>query len=222
MTLQDPPLPELFDDNRQFAESLEAYDTSTHAPSMVSVSCCDARVPQGELFGNKRGEHFTVANIGNSVRTRGENGEPVVAGSVVYPIEKTDPELAIVVGHTDCGAVTAAYQQVAEEADREDRELQNELDLLVPHIERGLDQIDISGLDRDEIITRLVEYNVDRQVDALRGHTDQVTLIGVVCDLHGYYPGESGQVHLVNYEGDRAAGAVPERWRSSFHRHLDD
>ena len=212
---------ELFWKNRVFADDLAEFDTETHAPKLVSVSCCDARVPQGELFGNVPGEHFTVANIGNSVRTRDEEGAPIVAGSVVYPIQKTDPENIVIIGHTHCGAVTAAYQQVAEGAADEDHELQNELDLLRPHVEQGLEQFDAGDYERAEVITRLVEYNVDRQVDALLDHTGDLPLFGVVCDLHGYYPGSVGQVHLVNFNGRRNPEELPDALRPNFHRKLD-
>lgn len=35
------------------------------------------------------------------------DSERVVNGNVLYGLEKTDSETRVVVGHTDCGAITA-------------------------------------------------------------------------------------------------------------------
>lgn len=211
----------LFERNREFAQSFDDSDIDVHAPEFVSVCCCDARVPQETLFGTSPGSHFTVANIGNSVRTRDDSGEPVVAGSVLYPILETDPEVLFVVGHTDCGAVTAGYRQVADGIKPDRRELQNELDLLCPHLERGLERIDTSEHSDFEIIVRLAEYNVDRQVETLVDAVDDFPVVGAICDLHGVYPGESGEVHLLNYGGTRDPNDVPEPLLPYFERKLE-
>ncbi len=213
-------LARLFDDNRAYVEELRGTNFDEHDPSIVTVSCCDARVSQDRLFGSEAGENFTVGKIGNVVSERDEAGEPIVAGSVVYPLEKTSPAVAIVTGHTDCGAVTAAYAQAAEGAPREDRTLQNELDLLVPIVDEGLERFETDNLSRDEQITRLVEYNVDRQVETLRPHAGNVPVVGVVCDLHGYYGSDPGRCHLVNYRGSRRREGVPVELSAQFARKL--
>ncbi|MFB6264885.1 MAG: carbonic anhydrase, partial [Bradymonadaceae bacterium] len=63
------------EENRAYTDDLEEFRVDEHDPHAVSVSCCDARVPQGRLFAAQPGEHFTVANIGNSVRARDKEGE---------------------------------------------------------------------------------------------------------------------------------------------------
>lgn len=212
---------ELFAKNWQFANATQGLSTEEHDPRLVTVSCCDARVPQNSIFGSAPGENFTVAKIGNCVSERDENGDPILSGSVLYPLVKTAPEYAIVIGHTDCGAVTAAYGQVAENAEPESHELQNELDLLLPIVREGLELFDRETLSRDEQITRLVEYNVDKQVEALLPKAGDVPVLGVVVDLHGYYPGRPGQAHLVNHGGVRKHGDVPSKLKPNFYRKLD-
>jgi len=211
---------QLFDKNRRFAGTERGPGPSIHDPGFVSVCCCDARVPQGAIFGTSPGDHFTVANIGNSVRTRDPSGEPIVSGSVLYPFVEAEPAVLFVVGHTDCGAVTAAYRQVSEGTCAERPELQNELDLLVPYIERGLERIDPDRGD-DETIVRLAEYNVDRQVEVLTPEVDGVPVVGAMCDLHGVYSSSRREVHLVNYEGSRARNALPAKLREYFERKLE-
>lgn len=221
--MSDPrtTLLELFQLNRTFADELGEIDFDSHTPSIVTVSCCDARVPQELLFGSKTGENFTVGKIGNVVSGRDASGDPIVSGSVLYPIQKTSPSFVLIVGHTDCGAVTAAWEQASQGADPEDRELQSELDMLVPIIDEGLEHIDREGLSRDEQITQLVEYNVDRQVETLNPHAGDVMVVGVVCDLHGYYADTPGWCHLINYDGNRMAADMPDDLRPYFSRKLD-
>lgn len=211
----------LLENNREFTGTLGDPDVEVHDPEFVSVCCCDARVPQEALFGTSPGTHFTVANIGNSVRTRDPEGELVLAGSVLYPVLETDPKVLFVVGHTDCGAITAAYRQVADGLVPDRRELQNELDLLCPYVERGLDEIEPSAHDDFEIIVRLAEYNVDRQVETLAEAIDEVPVVGAVCDLHGAYPGDRGEVHVVNFGGTRDARELPETLRPYHERKLN-
>jgi carbonic anhydrase len=220
MPRPEPSLPELFELNRAFADELGDVDFDAHTPSIVTVSCCDARVSQELLFGSRTGENFTVGKIGNVVSGRDADGDAIVAGSVLYPIQKTSPSFVFIVGHTDCGAVTAAFEQASRGAPAEDRELQSELDLLIPVIEEGLDNIDQQDLSRDEQITRLVEFNVDRQVETLLPHADDVTVVGVVCDLHGYYSETPGRCHLTNYSGDRSPEEIPEDLQPYFSRKL--
>lgn len=211
---------QLFVRNREFARATKGDLPRRHDPDVVTISCCDARVPQNAIFGTEPGENFTVAKIGNVVSERDASGDWIASGSVLYPIRKTSPECAVVIGHTDCGAVTAAYQQVAEGAEPEGPALQNELDGLVPIVEAGLDRLETGDHSRDETITRLVEYNVDRQVETLCDEAREIPVLGVVFDIHGYY-GASGECHLVNYNGERDKGRVPESLRRYHLRKLE-
>jgi len=79
------------------------------APSAVTVCCSDSRVLQDSMWENTEpGRVFSCGNIGNRVIQETAEG-PVVSGDVLYPIVHTGTETAVVVGHTGCGAVTAAY-----------------------------------------------------------------------------------------------------------------
>jgi carbonic anhydrase len=210
----------LLDNNREFAASSELANVDVHDPNYVSVCCCDARVSQQTLFGMRPGRHFTVANIGNSVRTRDSSGDSIVSGSVLYPLLETDPNVLFVVGHTDCGAITAAYRQVADGIVPDRRELTNELELLIPDVEQGLEQIDTDAHGDFETIVRLAEYNVDRQVETLDALVEDFPVVGAICDLHGAYSGTRGAVHVINYRSSRRAREIPEPVRPYFERNL--
>jgi carbonic anhydrase len=172
-------------------------------PDAVTVCCSDSRVLQDHIWGNDRpGRIFTCGNIGNRVVQRTESGE-VVSGDVLYPIEHTGTETAVVVGHTGCGAVTATYDALTDGVS-EPPGIDYCLDLLKPMLEEGVDALP-EDVGRADAIDRLVEYNVDRQVEFLRESEDvprDVTVVGVVYDFQDVYSDRRGEVHVVNVDGE--------------------
>jgi carbonic anhydrase len=178
-------------------------------PPVVTVCCSDSRVLQDHIWGNDRPGHlFTCGNIGNRVVERTDAGE-VVSGDVLYPIAHTGTETVVVVGHTGCGAVTAAYDDLTDGVD-EPPGIARCLDLLEPHLEAGIDALP-DDLGRAAAIDRLVEYNVDRQVDVLVRSADvpaAVDVIGVVYDFRDVYAGRRGEVHVINVDGERDPAAL--------------
>jgi carbonic anhydrase len=181
------------------------------APEVVSVCCSDSRVMQDRMWGvDDPGRVFTCGNIGNRVVQRTTDGD-VVSGDVLYPLVNTGTRTAVVVGHTGCGAVTAAYDALTN--GRSDPPgIEHCLDLLKPSLEPGVEALP-AGLTHAAAVDHLVEYNVDRQVEALRTSDDVpdgVTAVGVVYDLHGVYGGRAGQVYVVNVDGERTPEALRE------------
>jgi carbonic anhydrase len=173
------------------------------APVAVTVCCSDSRVLQDQIWGNEEpGRLFTCGNIGNRVVQRTATGESV-SGDVLYPVAHTGTDLVVVMGHTGCGAVTAVYDALAESGD-EPAGIEHCIDLLAPHLEPGIEALP-AGLDRAGAINRLVEYNVDRQIEFLLESDDvpdHVALAGVVYDFQDVYQGQRGEVHVVNFDGE--------------------
>ena len=179
------------------------------APSAVTVCCSDSRVLQDAMWENTEpGQLFSCGNIGNRVIQQTEEG-PAVSGDVLYPIAHTGTETAIVVGHTGCGAVTAAYEDLTNGLD-EPAGIEHSLGLLKPHLAPGVERLP-EDLSREAAINRLVEYNVDRQVEHLRNSDDvddSVTAIGVVYDFQDQYDGKRGEVHVINIDGETDVDAL--------------
>jgi carbonic anhydrase len=149
------------------------------------------------------GQLFTCGNIGNRVVQRTDDGL-VVSGDVLYPLVHTGTETAVVVGHTGCGAVTAAYSALTEGVD-EPAGISHCLDLLTPSLANGVEKLP-DDIPRQAAIDRLVEYNVDRQIDHLRESDDvpaDVSVVGVVYDFQDRYSEQRGEVHLINVDGER-------------------
>lgn len=72
-------------------------------PFAVLLACADSRVPVEELFDRGVGDIFTVRNAGNISNTTD-------IGSIEYAVDHLGTPLVVVMGHSHCGAVTAAVE----------------------------------------------------------------------------------------------------------------
>jgi carbonic anhydrase len=174
-------------------------------PAMVSVCCADSRVSQAGMWNvDEPGWLFTPSTIGGQVWDC-VDGELVVDGSVLYPIVQTETELAAVVGHTGCGAITAALDLVRGGTSNAPPGVAKWLDLLVPVVEDGLEDDRVDPGRECSLVDQLVEYNVDRQIQFLQDSEDipdEQTLYGFVYDFQGVYGDTSGRAYLINAEGE--------------------
>lgn len=185
------------------------------SPAAVTVCCSDSRVLQDHMWDNDEpGKVFTCANIGNRVGQETGDGL-VVSGDVLYPIEHTGTETVVVVGHTGCGAVTAAYDALADGRD-EPPGIQHCIDAVAAGIEPALADLP-EDVDRTTAVNRLVEANVDRQVDVVLESPDvpeTVEVVGAVYDFQDVYGGRRGEIHVTNVDGigsvERLRAAYPE------------
>jgi carbonic anhydrase len=70
-------------------------------PLAAVVCCSDSRVEPVLLFDANLGDLFTIETAGNVL-------DEVGLGSIEFGLEKLDIPLVLVLGHSRCGAVTAA------------------------------------------------------------------------------------------------------------------
>lgn len=71
-------------------------------PVAAVLGCADPRVPVELIFDLGVGDLFTVRSAGNAYSVSN-------AGSLEYAVINLDVPLIVVMGHTDCGAVDAAW-----------------------------------------------------------------------------------------------------------------
>jgi SulP family sulfate permease len=118
-----------------------------HRPKAAILACSDARVPPSVLFGQPTGSLFMVRLAGNSA-TAG------AVASLTYAVEALGTNLIVVLGHTGCGAVTAAFEHVTDPA-------------LAAVVDPISDAISISPdcRDVDDAVIENVRYNVRRLCD---------------------------------------------------------
>lgn len=104
----------LVEGNKRFVQNLKAQrnlqeqvaETSKgQYPFAVILSCIDSRVPAELVFDQGIGDIFSVRVAGNIVNED-------ILGSIEYACKVAGSKIVVVMGHTKCGAVTAACQSV--------------------------------------------------------------------------------------------------------------
>lgn len=113
----DHALALLMEGNRRFAAHKETHPgasierrlelTKGQNPYAVIVGCADSRVPPELIFDAGLGDLFVIREAGNVA-------DNVVFGSVEYAVEHLGVKLVMVLGHEQCGAVTAAVKHTRE------------------------------------------------------------------------------------------------------------
>jgi len=217
--MSDDPLAQLLWRNADHVRSLlvDHFDRVQEGqnPAVVSVCCSDSRVLQEGMFDVREpGWLFSSAVLGNQAWDVVED-ERVVEGSLLFPLVTASTRVAAVVGHTQCGAITAAYDRVSGTGTEHAPGIEKWVDLLVPVVEAGLE----SGLvdaeaDRGRVIDQLVEYNVRRQVQFLGDAPevpDDVVVVGFVYDFTGRYEGDRGRTYLVSVDGETDPSVLRDR-----------
>lgn len=75
------------------------------APFAAILGCMDSRVPPELVFDQRIGDIFSVRVAGNFVNTD-------ILGSLEYATQVAGAKLIVVLGHTDCGAIKGAIDDV--------------------------------------------------------------------------------------------------------------
>ena len=106
-------LPELFENNRRWAERCvrtrpDFFDTlkAQQAPQYLWIGCADSRVPANEVVGLMPGELFVHRNVANVVVHSDLNCLSVLQ----YAVDFLRVRHVIVCGHYGCGGVRAAVE----------------------------------------------------------------------------------------------------------------
>ena len=185
----DEAMKRLFEGNQRFADGKsrhphEARDwrltlESGQHPFAAVLGCADSRACPELLFDQGFGDLFVVRVAGNIV-------DVDVAASLEYAVDHLDTKLVVVLGHSNCGAVTATLDHLAESATEPD-----EIVSLLYRIEPALDGLP-QDLPRQNLISLAVEKNVRfavkrlTQIPDLRKstRTRQVRVVGAVYDMH--------------------------------------
>jgi carbonic anhydrase len=129
------------------------------APFAIILGCSDSRVPAELVFDQGFGDLFVIRVAGNIVA-------PSQVGSVEFAAAKFGTKLVVVMGHSQCGAITAAVEELLDGATNESRNLRSIVDRVRPAV-----QTVIAGrgnVDRTTLVREAVWANVRTSVDHLR------------------------------------------------------
>jgi len=188
----DTALRLLRDGNRRFVQGTSAGHFSADSriagvagqtPWAVIVGCSDSRVPVEAVFDVGVGELFVV-------RTAGHVLAEASLASIRFAVEKLGTRAVVVLGHEDCGAVSAALSGDAPDW----------LAPIVDHICVADVSADDAPIDaEDTLLAAAVDHHVLETVAMLRAWFGELTL---PCDppvvVGAAYKLASGEVHWLD------------------------
>lgn len=145
-------------------------------PFAVILSCIDSRVPAELVFDQGIGDIFSVRVAGNIVNED-------VLGSIEYSCKVAGSKIIVVMGHTKCGAVTAACNDV---------ELGN-ITSLLRKIKPAVDIIKSEkGIMDEAAIEDVSKINVQFSIDKIRAESpilsemeenNEIEMIGAIYNV---------------------------------------
>jgi carbonic anhydrase len=152
-------------------------------PFAAVLACADSRVSPEVVFDQGLGDLFVVRVAGNTAADR------VVVGSLEFAVEVLGAVLVMVLGHSDCGAVTGAID-VASTGEGLPGDIDAVVAPIVPVVKN------LGGVAADDLLDAAILANVRAVMDGLAA----VPIIGARV--------AEGSLRIVGGEYDLATGAV--------------
>ena len=163
----------------------EAY--AGQFPKAVILSCLDSRIPVEDVFDLGIGDLFVARVAGNFVNED-------ILGSMEFGCHVAGAKLIMVIGHTHCGAVQAAIDDV---------QLGNITPMLAkirPAIEQGRPFAGKATSENPAYVAHVCRENVRLAVAAIRERSEILAKMeadGAIKIVGAYYDLGSGEVSLV-------------------------
>lgn len=129
---------------------LKEFAKNGQVPKAVVLCCSDSRAPVEIIFDQDIGDLFVIRVAGNIVA-------PSLVGSIEFAVNEFGIKLVLVMGHTQCGAITATLDHIHRAEMVNTENLHAIVSRIKPHI---YPIARISELTREEQVLRSVEANV--------------------------------------------------------------
>lgn len=192
-------LARLKDGNRRFVDNAGEHDGAverTHGPDLVAgqspfaivLACSDSRVPVELVFDQGFGDLFVIRVAGNIVA-------PSQIGSVEFAAQQFGTRLVVVLGHSNCGAVTATLSELALKEPHRSPNLRAIVDRVRPAVEPVL--AEHGSHETDAVVRDAVRANIRRSVDRLAHGSlilEQLIDSGDLAIVGAEYAIETGRV----------------------------
>lgn len=141
-------------DNPDFFKDSAA---NPQTPKVLWIGCSDSRVPAAVVTASMPGDIFAHTNIANQFHSFDDNANSVLS----YAVDPVGVEHVVLVGHSGCGGVKAAIDAAAKGPVEPHNPLTRWLNPLI----RLVRTLDLRGLPENEVVDKVVEANIFRQVD---------------------------------------------------------
>jgi carbonic anhydrase len=153
--------------NRRFVanQSTTAHQARREAqlagqePFAIVLGCSDSRVPAELVFDQGFGDLFVIRVAGNIVA-------PSQVGSVEFAASRFGTRLVVVLGHSQCGAITATLEELLGKSSNSSRNLRSIVDRVRPSVETLL--AGRKDLDMNVVVHEAVRANVRASANHLR------------------------------------------------------
>jgi carbonic anhydrase len=132
---------------------------SGQEPFAIILGCSDSRVPAELVFDQGFGDLFVIRVAGNIVA-------PSQVGSVEFAASRFGTRLVVVMGHTQCGAITATLEELYGRSTSQSVNLRAIVDRVRPSVMTLL--ASRPNEDPDLLVHEAVRANVRAAVDHLR------------------------------------------------------
>lgn len=121
-------------------------------PFAVVVTCSDSRVPPELLFDQALGDLFVIRVAGNVL-------DSVSLGSVEYAVDHLHTPLVVVLGHENCGAVTATVEGGVPPGS---------IGAITFLIQPSVDKVRAMGIDGRELCEKAADENIKATLEDLK------------------------------------------------------
>jgi carbonic anhydrase len=132
-------------------------------PFAIVLGCSDSRVPAELVFDQGFGDLFVIRVAGNIVA-------PSQVGSVEFAASRFGTRLVVVMGHSQCGAITATLEELTGKGAPASTNLRSIVDRVRPSVETLLWQR--GDADPDTLMREAIRANVRASVNHLRHGSD--------------------------------------------------
>ncbi len=162
-------LERLREGNRRFVAEIKNNTSNGHArrieltagqePFAIILGCSDSRVPAELVFDQGLGDLFVIRVAGNIVA-------PSQIGSVEFAAGQFGTRLVVVLGHTNCGAISSTLDELRRPTANQSRNLRSIVDRVRPSVETLL-ETDLKN-DPHELMHQAVRANIRASANQLR------------------------------------------------------
>lgn len=163
--------------------------TEGQRPFAIILGCADSRAPAEYVFDQGLGDLFVIRVAGNIIA-------PSLVGSVEYAVGNLGTRLVVVMGHTQCGAVSATVHALEHGGQPESPHIQAIVDFISPHVRELFDGKDDHGT-HEERIEQSERLNALASARELRNSSEY--LRGLI---------EEGRIQIVSALYELATGKV--------------
>ncbi|MCS6305528.1 MAG: bifunctional SulP family inorganic anion transporter/carbonic anhydrase [Nitrospira sp.] len=175
---------------RDFSRQVRATANAQH-PLAVTLSCIDSRTPVELIFDLGMGDIFSIRVAGNIISRK-------VLASAEYGCAVAGARLIVVIGHTKCGAVSAAVNLLGATQTAAEATGCQHLDSIVNEIQRSVEVMtcpttsEALSRERASIVDAIAKQNVLRVVQQIRRQSQtldnlarerRIAIVGAMYDV---------------------------------------